>query len=105
MRRVLMAERDANQAIVDCESRAEKILGDARECARHIAERADTRISRMQKHSAIAVSEYINAILSEDVEQAKQTTALKIGDEELQQAVDTLAAQLSGAENTTTQSI
>ena len=47
MNRVLAAERDAGQAIADCEARARDIVQAARQRANRIASRTDERITLM----------------------------------------------------------
>ena len=48
MNRVLAAERDAGQAVADCESKARDIVQAARQRANRIASRTDERITSIQ---------------------------------------------------------
>lgn len=56
---VLQAERDAREAMRECDQQAERILRDAREQARRIRQRAEQRIQRWYLNSDQRVGERV----------------------------------------------
>ena len=74
MNRVLAAERDAGQAVADCEARARDIVQAARQRANRIASRTDERITLMQLRCAQS-----SAATIKQLQQTQQSTARQSG--------------------------
>ncbi len=96
MNLVLQAEREAEQAIVDCEHRAREMLHAAQQRARRIAERTNKRITLMQMRCAQAVRARIKTL-----ERAEETATAEHNADRLEPAVlaalvEEVAARLSG---------
>jgi vacuolar-type H+-ATPase subunit H len=95
MNRVLQAERDAEQAVAECEQEARAILKAAQLQAQRIAARTNRRISMLQMRS----SQKLNRTIK-DIERAgKQIEQAAIGipfdDSLFGSVIDELAAELT----------
>ena len=60
--RVLQAERDARDAMLQCDQQADRILREARERARRIRQRAEQRIQRWYLNSGQRAAERVGAL-------------------------------------------
>lgn len=97
MNRALAAEREAAEAIRQCEAEAEQRVADARTQARQIAERTESRISRLQERCSLATRQRADALLDEQ-ERLKTYHSPERRNELLEQAVRQIAEQLTTAE-------
>ncbi len=97
MNRALAAEREAAEAILQCERESEQRISDARTQARQVAERTDARISRLQERCSVATRQRADALLSEG-DRIKTSHSLERRGELLEQAVRQLAEELTTAE-------
>ena len=92
---VLQAERAAREEVQRCAAEAEAIVEQAHERARQIARRAAQRSVRVQRWSAAMLQCQLTQ-LAEQQARIEQATVQADGPS-LRQAVETLAAQLTGA--------
>jgi hypothetical protein len=94
--RVLQAERAAREEVQRCAEQAEAIVERAQESARQVARRAAHRSVRVQRWSAAALQDRLERLAEQQagIEQAKAHAAAP---GRLRRAVETLAAQLTGA--------
>jgi vacuolar-type H+-ATPase subunit H len=94
--RVLEAERAAREAVARCEQDAAVLVERARARARHIAQRADTRISALRIQYRNEIAHHLSALRSAE---ERHAGTLGPGPEQqarLERAVAVLAAQLTG---------
>ncbi len=104
MNRVLAAEREAEQAVADCERQAQALLQAAYARAQRIAGRADQRISLLRMRCGDRVSRQIEA-MERDERAAPQASSPDYPDAaRLAAIVEQLAAELSGDAPSTAQS-
>ena len=92
---VLQAERDAREDVQRCAREAESLVEQAHERARQIARRAAHRSVRVQRWSAAALQRRLDELAAQQARfdlSSVQTRA----PEELQRAVEALAALLTG---------
>ena len=94
---VLQAEEAAKNAVVDCEAEANRIVVEARSQARRIAERADARISTLEGRCDRLADARIDELMREDAARAAKALPLVQNPQDLQRAVDALAADLTEA--------
>lgn len=92
---VLRAERDARAAVEACGEEAEQVLAEARQEARRIARRTESRISRLHNRCAADMHRRVEAMLRPERSPANSIPATS-EDEILQAAVDLLADELIG---------
>ena len=97
MNRALTAEQEAGEVIRQCEAEAEQRIAEARVQARYIAERTDSRISRLQERCTVATRQRADALLNEH-ERLKTSPSPEHLSELLKQAVRQLATKLTTAE-------
>ncbi len=94
--RVLQAERDARLDVQRCALEAEAIVERAHQRAREIARRAAHRSVRVQRWSAAALKQQLDALARQQAEFDRVIVpagwAAPLG-----RAIETLAAQLTGA--------
>jgi vacuolar-type H+-ATPase subunit H len=94
--RVLQAERDAREDVQRCAREAESLVEQAHERARQIARRAAHRSVHVQRWSAATLQERLEALAALQAK-LEQSSVRARSPEELQRAVESLAAQLTGA--------
>jgi len=94
--RVLLAERDAREDVQRCAREAESIVERAQETARQIARRAAQRSVRVQRFAATTLQQRLEA-LARQAAQDQVQAVLANRPAALQRAVESLAAQLTGA--------
>jgi vacuolar-type H+-ATPase subunit H len=94
--RVLQAERAAREEVQRCAEQAEAIVERAHERARQVARRAAHRSVRVQRWSAAVLQDRLDRLAEQQagIEQAEAHAAVP---GHLPRAVETLAAQLTGA--------
>ena len=96
MNRVLAAERDAGQAVADCEAQARDVVQAARQDANRIASRTNERITLMQMRCAQRSAETLKRL-----EQAQQSPADQankpLDDTSLSACMDNIAEALTSA--------
>lgn len=95
--RVLQAERDARASVERCAREAELLVEQANERARQIARRAAQRSARVQRWSAAMLQRELDQVAREQT-RIEQVVDRAYGAEQLRRAVETLAAQITGAE-------
>ncbi len=98
MNRVLQAERDAEEAVADCEQEARNILKAAQQRAQHLAARTNARISILQMNQ----NQKLNRVIR-DIEKAGKTTespdtAALFDAADFSAVIDKLAAELTTVE-------
>lgn len=95
MNAVLRAERDARAAVDACSDAAEGVLAEARQQARHLAQRTEARISRLHNRCAADAHRRVEAMLR--AERAPGDSIPSASEDEiLQAAVNLLADELIG---------
>jgi len=92
---VLQAERDAREDVQRCAREAEALVEQAHERARQIARRAAHRSVRVQRWSVAMLQRRLDE-LAEQQTQLEQSSVQASTPGQLQRAVETLAAQLTG---------
>lgn len=93
---VLRAERDARDSAQRCAAEAEAVVEQARERARQIARRAAHRSVRIQRWYAAMLRRQLDHIEQQQAVIRQHSTAAADSTAR-QQAIETLAAQLTGA--------
>jgi len=96
LQEVLQAEKDAKRAVLDCEEQANARLAEARNRARLIGERADTRISSLEARCERAIGQRLDELKRADAEHAAAAHGPLANEAALEQAVAALAAELAG---------
>lgn len=95
--KVLQAERDAREDVQRCAREAETIVERAHEGTREIARRAADRGVRVQRWTAATLQRQLDHLAQQHAQLAGNAVPSDtLG--RLQQIVETLAAQLTGAE-------
>lgn len=95
MNRVLQAEREAEQAVAECEKQAEIILSDARQRANRIANRTDERITLMSMRCSQQVAgEISNQERAEKAARKQQDPELD--ETGLSECIEAVSAALTG---------
>jgi len=97
---VLQAERDAEQAIRDCEIEARQIIHEAHNRAQSINARADQRISNMEMRHDHKLDQAIKAIERQGVAELRLDAGQNYDPDSLQSVIETLAIELCRANNT-----
>jgi len=93
--RVLEAQHAAEKAVERCTQHARQLVRDARLRAQRIQQRCDTRITFIHMRCSQRLAEHGRRV-EFTAEQTGHTAS--IGDEALRRAIETLAASLSGAD-------
>lgn len=95
MNRVLQAEREAEQAVAECEQQAREILSAARVRANRIASRNDERITLM----TMRCSQWVAGEISKQ-ERAEKTArkqqVSELNDTGLSECIEAISARLTG---------
>ena len=96
---VLIAEREANQALADAKAEAERLLDEARQRAARILQRADSRIT----FSHLRCSQGVTRAIDEQVQEhhrrlAELSQRLELSGAQIDSIVAKLAAAMTGAE-------
>ena len=94
--RLLEAERQAENAIADCQEMADARIQVARQQARHIAQRAHNRTTAIHNHCAEVVRQRIADMWSDAGTVEDDTFDVQAHPDHLKTAVDRLAAKLTG---------
>lgn len=92
---VLQAERDAREDVQRCAREAESLVERAHEKARQVARRAAHRSVRVQRWSAATLQRRLDELAAQQA-QLELSSVRTRTPEELQRAVASLAAQLTG---------
>jgi len=95
MNRVLQAEREAEQAIADCEYEARHILQAAQQRAKRIADRTDERIALIQQRLAQKIKAHIDILERADRSAQHEPSVYDLGEAELATVVQEVAAELT----------
>ena len=96
---VLVAEREANQALADARAEAERILDEARQRAARILQRADSRITFSHLRCSQGVTRAVDRQVQEHHRQlAELSQRLELSDAQLDSIVAELAAAMTGVE-------
>lgn len=95
---VLRAEREALAQLAVCDSRAEQILGDARQAVRAMVRRTQQRISRLHAGCAQKTRELIELLQKDAAEYAACAVPADREKRLLHDAVSTVARQLTTME-------
>lgn len=98
IKQVLQAERDAEQAIQDCEIEARQIIHEAQRRALRINARADQRITNMEMRHDHKLGRTIRAIEREGAVELRLDAGRQYDPERLRAAIDALAAELCSAD-------
>ena len=98
MNRVLRAERDARQAVRDCEGEARKMMQEAQQRAQRIASLADERISLMHMRCEQWLSREIRALETRARDDTQVDANLHLDQATIKVIVDDMAARLTGGE-------
>ena len=97
MQRVLQAEREAGQAVADCEAQAAGLLEQAQQRADRIAARTDERITRMQMRAARRIEAEIGRLeQAERRAREEQARSYRIDETGLAECIEETAVCLSG---------
>lgn len=96
MNTALQAEREAVAGIESCTRQAAKLVEDAQQQARRIAERTTRRISELHARCTQATAKRIDSMLKEDANEADEAVQPHVEAEFLQAVVDSVAARLTG---------
>jgi vacuolar-type H+-ATPase subunit H len=96
MNTALQAERQAVAGIEFCTRQAAKLVENAQQQARHLAERTNRRISDLHARCTQATAERIDSMLKEDANEADEGVQPHVETEFLQAVVDSVAARLTG---------
>jgi hypothetical protein len=97
MQRVLRAEREAGQAVADCEAQAAGLLEQAQQRADRIAARTDERITRMQMLAARRIDAQIRRLdQAERRAREEQARSYRIDETGLAECIEETAVCLSG---------
>lgn len=91
--RVLEAEREARAAVEDCEAQAARLVAEARQGARRIAERADARIDALRAAARTRFAAERARLNAEGQRVAPMAPQTEV---RMAAAVEELAARLSG---------
>lgn len=97
---LLQAERQAREAVADCQRQAESLVEGARGRAREIQERTDRRITCLHTECSRATDERVQRLQQEDAHTQERLT---LEDEAVARTLDPaiarLAARLTGGED------
>ena len=96
MNRVLQAERDAEQAIADCELEARRILQAAQQRVKRIADRTDERMALIQLRLAQKVKAHSEALERADQSAQHEASLYDLDEAVLAAVVQEVAAELTG---------
>jgi vacuolar-type H+-ATPase subunit H len=102
MNEVLRAERDARQAIGDCEREAYERVSTAQQRAQRIAGRTDERITTIHQHCKQWVNREIRALEHRHRSAQQVELSSYIDETALTAAVDELAVMLTGSGSSVT---
>jgi hypothetical protein len=94
--RVLDAERGAREAVAGCEREARAIVDEAHRSASRIAERTTARIAAARGRVATRVADAVKRYEAESAAPHAATLSDPASDRRLAQAVDAVAAELTG---------
>ncbi len=97
---VLQAERDAEQAIRDCEIEAQQIIREAHNRAQGINARADQRITNMEMRHDHKLDQAIKAIERQGLAELRHDAGQNYDPDCLQSVIETLAIELCQANTT-----
>jgi vacuolar-type H+-ATPase subunit H len=96
MNRVLQAEREAEQAIADCEYEARNILQAAQQRVKRIADRTDARITRIQLRLAQKLKGQTRKLERAEKAAQHESSTYELDDTALAAVVQDVAAELTG---------
>jgi hypothetical protein len=97
MNRVLQAERDAEQAVRDCEAQAGRMLLEAQARANRISSRTDERITLIQMRSYQQVAAQIKQLEhAESIARQEQEQSYRIDETGLAECIEEIAVYLTG---------
>lgn len=97
MNRVLQAERDAEQAVRDCEEESGRMRLAAQARANRISARTDERITRMQVRAYQQVTEEIKRLEhAQRIAMQEQEQSYRIDETGLAECIEEVAARLTG---------
>lgn len=96
MNRVLAAERDAAQAIADCEAQARDLVQAARQQANRIDARADQRITLMQMRCAKQIAQALQELAQTRQAHSSQSAA-QLDDTGVSACMEAVAEALTSA--------
>jgi len=91
---VLQAEKDAQQAVHDCEGEAKQSITDAQIAAQHIITRTDQRISDMEMRHSHKLNKHIRDIEKQGAEKADAEAGGHLEAEKLASVIIELAIEL-----------
>jgi hypothetical protein len=94
MNSVLAAEREAAQAIADCEAEARNLLQAARKRSNHIADRSDERITLMQMRCAKSIAQTLQQLAREQKTQGERS-AEALDDAGIRRCMEAIAETLT----------
>jgi len=94
--RVVSAEREAREAVAQCEAQATQIAAAAQSAAEQLAQRADRRIVRLQQRMAAATQARLAAIAAQQSAVADDASADATLLARIDTAVATIADELVG---------
>ena len=101
MNRVLQAEREAEQAIADCELEARQILQAAQQRVKRIADRTDERLALIQQRLAQKIKAHIDALERADRSAQLEPSVYDLDEAGLATVVREVAAELTGNRRST----
>lgn len=94
IRQVLQAERDAENAVRDCEDEAHQIIQHAQLRAKEIESRTDQRITNMEMRHSHKLDQLIRSIEKQGEVRLEQDVDQSPGDKALQTVIEKLAIEL-----------
>jgi len=102
IRQVLQAERDAENAVRDCEDEAHQIIQHAQLRAKEIESRTDQRITNMEMRHGHKLDQLIRSIEKEGEVRLEQDVEQNVSEKTLQTVIEQLAIELCQADSSNT---
>jgi len=99
IRQVLQAERDAEDAVRDCEDEAHQIIQHAQLRAKEIESRTDQRITNMEMRHGHKLDQLIRSIEKEGEVRLEQDVEQNVSEKNLQTVIEQLAIELCQADS------
>jgi len=94
MLQVLQAERDAEQAIRNCQNETQRLINDVQIRVQRINAHADQRITNMEMRHANKLNQLIRNIEKQGVAELGNNTGQHYDQERLRTVIETLATEL-----------
>jgi len=101
IKQVLQAERDAENAVRDCEDEAHQIIQHAQLRAQEIESRTDQRITNMEMRHGHKLDQLIRSIEKEGEVRLEQDVDQSVGEKALQAVIEKMAAELCQGDSST----